>query len=81
MEVPVQGFVAAGFEPVREVFADNFATDVEVGASFSAVCSGVTVVDLWGGYQDLEESIPWRESTMSVTGNSAPMSGTGRARE
>jgi len=63
-EFPIQGVVAPGFEPVREVFARNFSHDIEVGASFSAVLDGVTVVDLWGGWQDRAQGRPWQTDTL-----------------
>jgi len=63
-EFPIQGFTAPGFEPVREVFARNFSDDIEVGASFSALLDGVTVVDLWGGWQDRAHSRPWQTDTL-----------------
>ena len=43
----VDGMVAAGFEPVREAFAANFAERNELGRAVSAVVGGEVVVDLW----------------------------------
>jgi CubicO group peptidase (beta-lactamase class C family) len=63
-EFPVHGLTAAGFERVREVFERNFTDDIEVGASFSAVLDGMTVVDLWGGWQDRACTRPWVEDTL-----------------
>ena len=45
----VDGFVAAGYEGVRDAFARNFAEHGEVGATFAAYVDGRQVVDLWGG--------------------------------
>jgi len=64
MQHPIDGYVAAGFEPVREVFERNFTDDVEVGAAVCVVSGGETLVDLWGGYVDQEASAPWREDTL-----------------
>ncbi|MDA8381292.1 MAG: serine hydrolase [Actinomycetota bacterium] len=47
--VAVEGFVAPGFEPVREAFLANFTADGEVGAAVCVYQDGVPVVDLWGG--------------------------------
>jgi CubicO group peptidase (beta-lactamase class C family) len=63
-DFPIHGYVAAGFERVREVFARNFSDDIEVGASVCAVHDGETVVDLWGGFADLACTRPWREDTL-----------------
>ena len=59
----VQGFVAAGFEPVRDEFARNFAERDEVGAACAVYHHGECVVDLWGGFRDMERMRPWNEST------------------
>ena len=64
VDFPVRGTTAPGFERVRRVFERNFTDDIEVGASFSAVVGGETVVDLWGGYQDRDCSRPWRADTL-----------------
>jgi len=63
-EFPIHGFVAPGFEWVREVFERNFTDDIEVGASFCAVRDGETIVDLWGGWTDRAHTRPWREDTL-----------------
>jgi len=63
-DFPIHGTVAAGFEPVRDVFERNFTDDIEVGASFCAVLDGVTVVDLWGGFQDRSRERHWQRDTL-----------------
>lgn len=45
----VEGFVAPGFEPVREAFDANFALHGDVGAAVCVYRGGVPVVDLWAG--------------------------------
>lgn len=45
----VNGTVEAGFTPVRETFARNFALHGEVGAACAVYHRGRKVVDLWGG--------------------------------
>lgn len=64
VDFPVHGTTAPGFERVHDVFERNFTQDIEVGASFSAVVGGETVVDLWGGYQDRDCSRPWLADTL-----------------
>ena len=63
MEVKAQGFVAPGFEKAREAFEANWQ-GYEVGACFSAVHRGRTVVDLWGGWLDRECTRPWPKDTL-----------------
>jgi CubicO group peptidase (beta-lactamase class C family) len=53
------GFVAPGFEPVRDTFLKNFKTLGELGASFCAFHHGQLVVDLWGGTADKASGTPW----------------------
>ena len=62
-DVEIAGEVAPGFEKVKEVFAANWQ-GIEVGASYSVVCRGKTVVDLWGGYQNREGSKAWQRDTL-----------------
>ena len=63
MEVEVFGEVAPGFEPVKQVFADLWK-EVEVGASFCAWHRGQKVVDIWGGYSDVDMTRPWERDTL-----------------
>ncbi len=63
-ETPLQGHVAAGFEPVREAFAANFADGAELGAGFAAIVEGERVVDLRGGWADGAQEHPWAGDTI-----------------
>lgn len=63
MNVEIQGEVAPGFEPVRRVFADLWR-EVEIGASFCAWHKGRKVVDIWGGYAEVDMSKPWERDTL-----------------
>ena len=63
MEPKTQGDVAPGFESVKDVFAANWE-GYEVGAGFCVVHQGKTVVDLWGGYKDIEFTEPWEKDTL-----------------
>src|SRR5438552_1040453 len=62
----ISGWVADGFAGVRDAFDNNFAKDLEIGASFSAYHQGKKVVDLWGGVTDDEMGKPWEENTMAL---------------
>ena len=50
--IRVNGYVAEGFEAVRDVFAANLASGDELGATFSVVKDGETIIDLYGGVRD-----------------------------
>jgi CubicO group peptidase (beta-lactamase class C family) len=48
----IGGYVAQGFEAVRDVFAANLTSGEELGATFSVVKDGETIIDLYGGVRD-----------------------------
>jgi CubicO group peptidase (beta-lactamase class C family) len=56
------GFVAPGFERVRDAFADGLAE--ELGAGFAAVRDGHVMADLWGGWSDRARTRPWTRETI-----------------
>lgn len=58
--------MAPGFEPVAEVFADNFRRFGEVGAAFALYRAGRLVVDVWGGMADQASGRPWQEDTIAL---------------
>jgi len=58
-----EGFVAPGFERVREVFDAQLAAE-ELGAGFAAVRDGQVVVDIWGGWADRAQTRAWAQDTI-----------------
>ena len=60
------GFVAEGFEPVREAFERNFAEDLEHGAAFSVFRGDDKVVELYRGWRDRELTLLWDADTLSA---------------
>jgi CubicO group peptidase (beta-lactamase class C family) len=60
----IHGSVAPGFEAVEQEFRRNFAKRREWGAACAVYYRGEKVVDLWGGYRDLEGRLPWEEDTL-----------------
>jgi CubicO group peptidase (beta-lactamase class C family) len=60
----IDGWVADGFEGVRDAFVRNFENGSEVGAAFSAYHRGRKVVDLWGGIADEATGRPWQQDTI-----------------
>jgi CubicO group peptidase (beta-lactamase class C family) len=61
----IGGWVADGYEPVRDAFAKNFETD-ELGASFCAYVNGLPVVDIWGGTANEKTGAAWSQETTAV---------------
>jgi CubicO group peptidase (beta-lactamase class C family) len=62
----VEGHVAAGFESLREAFADNFDRRGELGGACCAYYHGGTVADLWGGIRNKLTGEPWEKDTMVI---------------
>jgi CubicO group peptidase (beta-lactamase class C family) len=60
----IDGYVAPGFEAVREEFRANFTRRGELGAAVAAYVGGAKVVDLWGGYRDASRQDRWEEDTL-----------------
>ncbi|WP_426937258.1 serine hydrolase domain-containing protein [Brevibacterium sp. LE-L] len=61
--MPVHGTTETAFEPLKTLLADALDTD-EVGASLAVDINGETVVDLWGGYRDVDRTLPWTRDTI-----------------
>ncbi|MBV8978317.1 MAG: beta-lactamase family protein [Alphaproteobacteria bacterium] len=67
MSGPIEGVVAPGFEPVRDAFVGNFERPgdyQECGAALAVFHRGQLVVDLWGGYADMNRSRKWTRDTL-----------------
>ncbi len=62
----VDGTCDLSFSAVRETFWENFRRRNEVGAAVCVYQDGRKVVDLWGGYKDLERTIPWQPDTIVI---------------
>lgn len=62
--VTINGFVAPGFEVVRDVFAQNFANEGELGAGFAVIRAGEVLVDLCGGFADRAQTQPFSAQTL-----------------
>jgi len=60
----VKGHVSAGFEAVRDAFAENFSRRHELGGACCVYYRGEKVVDLWGGVRNRATGEPWEEDTM-----------------
>jgi len=64
MSMDVHGNCDEKFASVRDAFSNNLETGADVGATFAATIDGEVVIDLWGGYQDKEKTIPWEKNTI-----------------
>src|SRR3712207_7779764 len=59
----VHGSCDDRFSGVRDALERALDAD-ELGASIAVDLDGQTVVDLWGGYRDLDRTTPWTEDTI-----------------
>jgi len=66
-QAEVKGYCHPDFQALREAYAKSFATGEELGGAVSVMIDGETVVDLWGGYKDVERRDPWLEDTLVCT--------------
>eukprot|EP00057_Strongylocentrotus_purpuratus_P030273 XP_781179.1 PREDICTED: beta-lactamase domain-containing protein 2 [Strongylocentrotus purpuratus] len=67
--IVIHGEVAKGFEPVLAKFRENFenGADSRYGGSALAVYhKGKKIIDIWGGFADVESNIEWRQDTTTV---------------
>ncbi len=62
--IHIEGYVSAGFEAVRDAFAENFSLRHELGGACCVYHRGEKVVDLWGGVRNRTTGEPWQEDTM-----------------
>lgn len=64
--IRIEGHVSAGFEAVRDAFAENFLRRHELGGACCVYHRGEKVVDLWGGVRNKATGEPWEEDTMVI---------------
>lgn len=62
--VEICGFAPARFAAVKDAFAANFAAGEELGARFSLVEAGETVLDLWAGSADRKGAVAFDARTL-----------------
>ena len=61
----ISGRAAEGYEAALDAFAGAFARGEELGAGFAVFVAGEPVVDLWAGFADRAQTIPWSEETLT----------------
>lgn len=61
----VQGTCDSRFEAVRDVLQRNVDSGADLGASVAVVIEGEPVVDLWGGWADVDTTQPWQRDTIT----------------
>ncbi|KAL4217717.1 hypothetical protein ACF0H5_022458 [Mactra antiquata] len=66
LPVVIDGYYHPAFKRVFDKFKSNLESGLEKGAGLAVYHRGVLVVDIWGGYADLEASRPWEKDTISI---------------
>ena len=64
--IRIDGQVSAGFEPLRDAFAENFSRRHELGGACCVYHRGKKVVDLWGGVRNKRTGEPREQDTLVV---------------
>jgi CubicO group peptidase (beta-lactamase class C family) len=60
----IHGTYAKGFAGVAETLAKQIDAGLDIGASVAVMRDGEMLVDIWGGHQDVERTVPWEENTI-----------------
>lgn len=64
---PIGGVVHPDFEDVAVRFTGLFRGRDTGGAALAVYRHGEPVVDVWGGYRDLDAEVPWDRDTMAMS--------------
>ena len=62
----IEGYCASRFQPVLDVFVENFRQRGKVGASACVTFEGETVLDVWGGLAEPATGSAWTQDTVSL---------------
>ncbi|CAG8657315.1 618_t:CDS:2, partial [Gigaspora rosea] len=73
-DTKVQGYAASEFIGAKKAFIKNFEAGGEVGSSVAAYYNGKLVVDLQGGYADLETKHEYDKDTLQFVFSSTKAS-------
>ena len=62
----IKGTCEDNFLEVKELFKSLHESNREVGSSFSVYKDGLPLVDIWGGYKNLDETEIWDRNTLAT---------------
>jgi CubicO group peptidase (beta-lactamase class C family) len=65
VDLRLHGYSDDRFDAVRLAFRDNLVSGEELGASLFVDVDGHHAVDLWGGFRDSAQRVPWDEHTIT----------------
>lgn len=73
-ETPIQlEHVHDDYAHVIDLFKANFKDGYDIGAGVAAYVDGELVLDIHGGWQDVESSIPYTKDTLNMVYSSTKM--------
>ena len=61
----VQGTSDDRFTRLGELLQASIDSDADLGASVAVTIDGEPVVDIWGGWADVDKTQPWQEDTIT----------------
>ncbi|KAI9248535.1 beta-lactamase/transpeptidase-like protein [Phascolomyces articulosus] len=64
--IPFHGYVHKDYVAAEEAFKENFYIGEEVGAATAVYVDGVLVIDMQGGWQDIDKRIPYTNNTLQL---------------
>ena len=62
----IKGTCKDNFLEVKELFKSLHESDREVGSSFSVYKDGLPLIDIWGGFKNLDETEIWNRDTLAT---------------
>ncbi len=65
MSLPVAGHCQPQFDVLADLLAGSIEAGNDLGASVAVMVGDEMVVDLWGGWIDEEQTIPWEADTIT----------------
>lgn len=66
-EVPLDGFCDRRFDVLADLLAGSVAAGDDLGASVAVMIEDELVVDLWAGWSDTDQRVPWAVDTITNT--------------
>ena len=63
----IKGFCDSKFAELEKYLEKTVKTKFELGVALSVEIEGEKVIDIWGGFQDAERQIDWKEDTLCNT--------------
>jgi CubicO group peptidase (beta-lactamase class C family) len=62
----IKGTCEDNFLEVKELFKSLHESNREVGSSFSVYKDGLPLIDIWGGFKNLDETEIWNRNTLAT---------------